>query len=72
MQEKDLFPLRDSLFEGKPVKIPYNYAELLEEEYGKKSLTNIHFEQYDSKMPLFRETAALLKFLQPHVQLDKL
>lgn len=71
MQEKDLFPLRDSLFEGKPVKIPYNYAELLEEEYGKSSLTNIQFEQYDSKLLLFGETTALLIFLQPHVQLNK-
>ena len=71
MQEKDLFPLRDSLFEGKPVKIPYNYAELLEEEYGKGSLTNIQFAQYDSKFLLFRETTALLIFLQPHVQFNK-
>ena len=69
MQEKDLFPLRDSLFEGKPVKIPYNYAELLEEEYGKNSLTNIHFEQYDSQMLFVSNTITLLIFLQPHVQL---
>lgn len=43
-QEKDLFPLRDSQFETKPVKIPYNYAWLLEEEYGRNSLTNTRFE----------------------------
>ncbi|KAG6991260.1 switch 2 [Physcia stellaris] len=43
---KDIFPLRDSIFEGQPVKIPYNYAELLEEEYGKNSLTNTKFEHH--------------------------
>ena len=63
MQERDLFPLRDSMFEGKPVKIPYNYAELLEEEYGKKSLTNIHYEQYGSQVLLFGGITALLMFL---------
>jgi phosphorylcholine metabolism protein LicD len=43
---KDIFPLRDSTFEGTPVKIPYAYAELLEEEYGAKSLANKNFENY--------------------------
>lgn len=40
-QEKtrDLFPLRDSLFEGVPVKVPYNYAKVLADEYGSKALT---------------------------------
>ena len=51
------------MFEGKPVKIPYNYAELLEEEYGKKSLTNIHYEQYGSHVLLFGGIIALLMFL---------
>ena len=46
IQEHDLFPLRDSQFEEKPVKIPYNYAWLLEEEYGRTSLTNTEFEGY--------------------------
>ncbi|KAL9000245.1 MAG: hypothetical protein Q9169_001147 [Polycauliona sp. 2 TL-2023] len=31
-READLFPLRDSVFEDRPVKIPYNYAELLQQE----------------------------------------
>lgn len=42
--EKDIFPLRDSIFEDVPVKIPYAYAALLEEEYGKKALTKTEFE----------------------------
>jgi LicD family len=44
-QEKELFPLRDSFFEGIHVKIPFDYAWLLEEEYGKKALTVQIFEQ---------------------------
>ncbi|KAI9830522.1 MAG: hypothetical protein M1819_005480 [Sarea resinae] len=44
--EKDLFPLRDSVFEDMPVKIPFAYAEVLEEEYGKKSLTQTVFEKH--------------------------
>lgn len=43
IQEADLFPLRDSVFEDRPVKIPYNYAELLQEEYGRVSLTRTKF-----------------------------
>lgn len=45
-QEKDIFPLRDSYFENIPVKIPYEYRWLLEEEYGKKSLTLTTFQKY--------------------------
>ncbi|MCJ1304277.1 hypothetical protein MMC08_007089 [Hypocenomyce scalaris] len=44
--EKDIFPLRESLFEDTPVKIPYDYAWLLEEEYHKESLTRTHFEKH--------------------------
>ncbi|KAH8700424.1 LicD family-domain-containing protein [Talaromyces proteolyticus] len=42
-QENDIFPLRDSLFEGIPVKIPYAYTKLLSSEYGGRSLTNVKF-----------------------------
>ncbi len=44
-QEADIFPLRDSIFEDQPVKIPYNYAELLQEEYGRVSLTRTRFAE---------------------------
>ncbi|KAI5293971.1 hypothetical protein KEM55_006825, partial [Ascosphaera atra] len=46
-KEEDLFPLRDSYFEGLPVKIPYAYNKLLIEEYGEKALTETHFEHHD-------------------------
>lgn len=43
LQVDDLFPLRDSLFEGQAVKIPYNYAKLLTIEYGKASLIKTRY-----------------------------
>ena len=43
--ESDIFPLRDSRFEGVPTKIPYEYAWLLEEEYSKEALTRTEFEK---------------------------
>ena len=43
--ESDIFPLRDSHFEGVPTKIPYDYAWLLEEEYTKDALTRTEFEK---------------------------
>lgn len=55
-QEKDLFPLRESVFEGTPVKIPYDYTWLLEEEYKKESLTRTTFEKLITAMPT-EETA---------------
>ncbi|KAJ5374020.1 hypothetical protein N7517_006026 [Penicillium concentricum] len=44
--ESDIFPLRDSLFEGVPVKIPYAYTYILEEEYGPRALTRTSFYGY--------------------------
>lgn len=44
--EKDIFPLRDSFFEGIHVKIPFEYSWLLEEEYGKKALSVTTFEHH--------------------------
>ncbi|KAA8648581.1 putative mannosylphosphorylation protein (Mnn4) [Aspergillus tanneri] len=43
-QENDIFPLRNSHFEDFPVKIPYQYTKLLEDEYGPKALTDTDFE----------------------------
>ncbi|KAL9031682.1 MAG: hypothetical protein Q9196_000315 [Gyalolechia fulgens] len=54
-READLFPLRDSVFEDRPVKIPYNYAELLQEEYGRVSLTRTRFAgptEYTASPPI--------------------
>jgi len=44
--EKDIFPLRESVFENTPVKIPYAYTELLEEEYGAKALAQKNFQNH--------------------------
>lgn len=38
-QAKDIYPLRQSVFEDRPVRIPYAYAELLTKKYGSVSLT---------------------------------
>ncbi|TKA81171.1 hypothetical protein B0A49_01884 [Cryomyces minteri] len=42
----DVFPLRESVFENTPVKIPYAYSELLVEEYGEQALTDTSFENH--------------------------
>lgn len=41
-----IFPLRDTVFEDTPVKIPFEYANLLESEYGKKSMTNKDYHDH--------------------------
>lgn len=52
---QDIFPLRISDFEGVPAKIPYAYSELLEEEYGRASLTKTSFQghMFDQKLKLW-------------------
>ncbi|KAG9247667.1 LicD family-domain-containing protein, partial [Calycina marina] len=48
-----LFPLRDTMFEGTPAKIPFAYREILESEYKKKALTLTEYENHhfdDAKM----------------------
>jgi hypothetical protein len=47
---KDIFPLRESTFEGVAVKVPYNYKAVLEEEYTKSSLTRIYYAKYVSSL----------------------
>jgi LicD family len=42
--EKSIYPLRDSVFENIPVKVPHAYTELLEEEYTPQSLTRTNFQ----------------------------
>ncbi|MCJ1376357.1 hypothetical protein MMC20_007599 [Loxospora ochrophaea] len=44
--EKEIFPLRESVFEDTPVKIPFDYKWLLEEEYTKRALTRTTFERH--------------------------
>lgn len=40
----DIFPLRDTLFEGVPAKIPFNYDKILIKEYKSKALTVTEYE----------------------------
>lgn len=42
-EHADIYPLRDSTFEGVPAKIPFAYTEVLVEEYHEKALSNVVF-----------------------------
>lgn len=57
-KENDIFPLRNSRFEDFPVKIPFEYVKLLEEEYGSKALTATDFQEY--VCTIFFRTALLV------------
>jgi hypothetical protein len=48
---RDLYPMRESLFEGVPAKIPYAYDKLLIEEYQQKALTVTEYEGYVASKP---------------------
>lgn len=39
----DLYPMRESVFEGVPAKIPYAYDKILTEEYQQKALVVTEF-----------------------------
>jgi hypothetical protein len=45
----DLYPMRESVFEGVPAKVPYAYEKLLVEEYDDKALTLTEYEGYVSR-----------------------
>ncbi|KAA8911782.1 LicD family-domain-containing protein [Sphaerosporella brunnea] len=40
----DIWPLRDTIFEGVPAKIPYNFDAILIKEYNTKALTVTEYE----------------------------
>ncbi|CAG8980828.1 hypothetical protein HYALB_00003756 [Hymenoscyphus albidus] len=40
----EIFPLRDTFFEGTAAKIPFKYKQILEDEYTQNSLTDTIFE----------------------------
>lgn len=42
----DLFPLRESMFEGVPAKIPYAYETILADEYKIEALVSVDFHGY--------------------------
>ena len=41
---KDLYPMRETMFEGVVTKIPYAYDRMLTEEYGEKALVLTEYE----------------------------
>lgn len=43
LQDKFVFPLLDTTFEGFPAKIPYRYKEMLASEYGPWALERTNF-----------------------------
>ncbi|KIX02443.1 uncharacterized protein Z518_08384 [Rhinocladiella mackenziei CBS 650.93] len=54
-QRDDLFPLRDTSLEGVRVKVPRDSAKVLQDEYGKKSLTNtrFHWHRFDKSKQIW-------------------
>lgn len=42
----DIFPLRQTVFESLPAKVPYGYGDILIEEYGENALSQIIFENH--------------------------
>lgn len=41
---RDLFPMRESTYEGVPVKIPYDYDKILMDEYQSKAMVLTEYE----------------------------
>ncbi|KAI5841793.1 LicD family-domain-containing protein [Morchella snyderi] len=69
---EDIWPLRDTMFEGVPAKIPYNFDEILMKEYKAKALVvteyeghrwNTHTKTWDRapEVPAGRQGESLLK-----------
>jgi phosphorylcholine metabolism protein LicD len=44
---EDIFPLRETTFEGAAARIPFAYADVLTEEYGSESLSRTDFNGYN-------------------------
>lgn len=45
-RRRDVFPLRESVFEGVPALVPNNYLKLLAEEYGRQSMIKLQHAEY--------------------------
>ncbi|KAF2397145.1 hypothetical protein EJ06DRAFT_162688 [Trichodelitschia bisporula] len=54
-QTKDLYPMRESVYEGVPALIPYAYEKILVEEYKEKALvvTNYEGHAWDQQQKLW-------------------
>jgi hypothetical protein len=42
----DIFPLRETIFEGAAARVPFAYAEVLAEEYGDEALSRTEFHEH--------------------------
>jgi LicD family len=42
----DLYPLRETIFEGTKAKIPFNYKTILADEYSQRSLVQANYNGY--------------------------
>lgn len=45
-QTIDLYPMRETMYEGVPAKVPYAYDRILTQEYEEKALVLTEFEGY--------------------------
>ncbi|KAF2688708.1 hypothetical protein K458DRAFT_293781 [Lentithecium fluviatile CBS 122367] len=54
----DLYPMRETVFEGVPAKVPYSYDKILIEEYKEKALVVTEFQghQWDVQQKLWIKT----------------
>ena len=43
---EDIFPLRETVFEGVAARVPFAYAEVLTEEYGSEALSRTEFNEH--------------------------
>ena len=50
-QTSDLYPMRETMFEGVLAKVPYDYDKILVDEYQEKALTTTEFEGYVTPCP---------------------
>ncbi|KAF1970129.1 hypothetical protein BU23DRAFT_474999 [Bimuria novae-zelandiae CBS 107.79] len=57
-QTSDLYPMRETMFEGVAAKVPYAYDKILKDEYKEKALVITEFEehQWDSQQLLWIKT----------------
>lgn len=45
-QFDDIYPLRESVFEETPARVPFAYADILVEEYGDQALSDLYHENH--------------------------
>ena len=43
---EDIFPLRETVFEGAAARVPFAYAEILTEEYEAEALSRTEFHEH--------------------------